>query len=67
MDRTSITLGEDTRNALREYKHDRELPNYDAALRDLLDGGPSYCFQAVSRARSGAVWAVPSRSDRVPF
>lgn len=38
MDRTSITLGEDTRNALREYKHDRELPNYDAALRDLLDG-----------------------------
>jgi hypothetical protein len=37
MNRTSITLGEDTRNALREYKHDRDLPNYDAALRDLLD------------------------------
>jgi hypothetical protein len=41
MDRTSITLGEETRNELREYKRDRDFPNYDAALRDLLDGGPS--------------------------
>lgn len=37
MDRTTICLGSETRNALREYKHDRELPTYDAALRDLLD------------------------------
>ena len=41
MDRTSITLGSETRTELREYKRDRDLPNYDAALRDLLDGGPS--------------------------
>lgn len=38
MDRTSITLGSETRDDLREYKHERDLPNYDAALRDLLDG-----------------------------
>ncbi|WP_255417662.1 hypothetical protein [Halorubrum sp. 48-1-W] len=36
MDRTSITLGSGTRNDLREYKHDRDLPNYDAAIRELL-------------------------------
>ena len=39
MDRTSITLGSETRNELREYKRDRDLPNYDAALRDLLNEG----------------------------
>jgi hypothetical protein len=39
MDRTSITLGSETRNKLRRYKDERDLPNYDAALRDLLDGG----------------------------
>jgi hypothetical protein len=38
MDRTSITLGSDTRNALREYKRERDLPNYDAALEQLLSG-----------------------------
>ncbi|MDB2253513.1 hypothetical protein PM033_17470 [Halorubrum ezzemoulense] len=37
MDRTSISLGSQTRNKLRRYKQERELPNYDAALRDLLD------------------------------
>jgi len=41
MDRTSITLGSETRDDLREYKRDRDLPNYDAALRDLLDERPS--------------------------
>ncbi|MFC6616324.1 hypothetical protein ACFQAS_15650 [Halopenitus salinus] len=39
MDRTSITLGSETRDALREYKHDRELSNYDEAVRDLLQDG----------------------------
>ena len=38
MDRTSITLGSETRNELREYKRDRDLPNYDAAIATLLDG-----------------------------
>lgn len=38
MDRTSISLGSDTRNALREYKQKEDLPNYDAAIATLLDG-----------------------------
>lgn len=38
MDRTSITLGSETRDALRDYKQAEEHPNYDAALRDLLGG-----------------------------
>lgn len=38
MDRTSITLGSDTRNQLRDYKQDRGLDNYDEAVRDLLGG-----------------------------
>ena len=37
MDRTSISLGSQTRNKLRQYKQERNLPNYDAALRDLLN------------------------------
>lgn len=36
MDRTSITLGSKTRDALRNYKHDQDLPNYDAAITELL-------------------------------
>jgi hypothetical protein len=39
MDRTSITLGSKTRDRLKEHKENRGLPNYDAALRDLLDRG----------------------------
>jgi hypothetical protein len=38
MDRTSISLGSSTRNALREYKKERDLPNYDAAVSALLEG-----------------------------
>lgn len=36
MDRTSITLGSETRNQLRDYKKDRDLDNYDEAVQDLL-------------------------------
>jgi hypothetical protein len=30
-------LAYDTRDRLREFKHERELPNYDTALSALLD------------------------------
>lgn len=36
MDRTSITLGSETRDDLRAYKQERDLANYDEAVRDLL-------------------------------
>lgn len=41
MDRTSITLGSDTRDALRDYKAEADHPNYDAAVRTLLEDTPA--------------------------
>ena len=34
---TTVSCGSDTRDRLREYRDNRELPNYDAALRKLLN------------------------------
>jgi hypothetical protein len=36
-DITTVSCGSETRDRLREYRDERELPNYDAALRELLD------------------------------
>jgi hypothetical protein len=36
MDRTSIPLGTATRDALKAYKEQHDLENYNAALQDLL-------------------------------
>ncbi|MFD1525736.1 MULTISPECIES: hypothetical protein [Halolamina] len=36
MDRTSIPLGTATRDALKEYKEEHDLENYNAAVQDLL-------------------------------
>jgi hypothetical protein len=38
MDRTSIgTVSAETRDAVAEYRDTNDLPNYDVALRHLLD------------------------------
>jgi hypothetical protein len=37
MDVTTVPCGSETRDALADYRDDNDLPNYDAALRDLLD------------------------------
>lgn len=36
MDRTSVVMGSETRDSLREFKKSNDLPNYDAAVRALL-------------------------------
>jgi len=36
MDRTSIALGAATRDALKQYKKQQGLKNYDTAIRELL-------------------------------
>jgi Arc/MetJ-type ribon-helix-helix transcriptional regulator len=36
MDMTSVTLGRQTRDDLRDYRDEHDFPNYNAALRALL-------------------------------
>lgn len=37
MDITTVPCGTSTRDALAEFRDERELPNYDAALQELLE------------------------------
>lgn len=37
MDVTTVPMGTSTRDALRDYRDERNHPNYDAALQELLD------------------------------
>lgn len=37
MDRTTVVVGSDTRDKLADYRDGNDHPNYDVALRDLLD------------------------------
>jgi hypothetical protein len=37
MDITTVSCGSETRKQLAEYRDEHNFPNYDAALRDLLD------------------------------
>jgi len=37
MDITTIPVGSDTRNAIREYKQENDFQNYDEAMQALLD------------------------------
>jgi len=48
MDRTSIgTVSYSTRDAVAEYRDNHDLPNYDAALRQLLqEAGASETLSA---------------------
>lgn len=36
MDITTVPCGRETRDVLAEYRDENDLPNYDAALRELL-------------------------------
>lgn len=37
MDRTSVVVGKEARERLAEYRDKQELPNYDVALKTLLE------------------------------
>lgn len=37
MNVTTVPCGSETRDALADYRDKNEFPNYDSALRDLLD------------------------------
>ena len=42
MDVTSVHVGAETRNALADYRDEKDLHNYDAALRHLLEQAEAY-------------------------
>lgn len=37
MDVTTVPCGSETRDALADYRDENDFPNYDSAIRDLLD------------------------------